>query len=46
MVDTKVRNLEGKFSDHVFSNEEVFEDMRTKVNHGETDRKYLVSRFD
>jgi hypothetical protein len=46
MVDTKVRNLEGKFSDHVHSNEEVFDDMRSKVNHGETDRKHLVSRFD
>lgn len=46
MVDNKVRALEGKFSDHVHSNEEVFEDMRAKVNHGETDRKFLVSRFE
>ncbi len=46
MVDSKVRALEGKFTDHAHSNEETFDDMRGKVNHGETDRKFMASRFD
>ena len=46
MVDTKVRTVEGKLMDHSHANEEAFDEMRQKVNHGETDRKYLGSRFD
>ena len=46
MIDNKIRVFEGKFNDHAHFSEEHMDELRQKVNHGETERKFLSSIFD